>query len=84
MKESNNNNRRDFLKKCGLSTASLILPVAGLHAMPSLGLQNETPNKPKAPVNFIYDGLAFSPPSALLSRTAILRLTNALKHYSCV
>ena len=60
-KTKEENNRRDFLKKCGLSTASLLLPMAGLNAMPLLELQNKTPNKSKTPVNFIYDGLAFSP-----------------------
>ncbi|CAM1349430.1 threonine aldolase family protein [Tenacibaculum ascidiaceicola] len=60
-KTKEENNRRDFLKKCGLSTASLFLPVAGINAMPLLGLQNEVSNNSKIPVNFIYDGLAFSP-----------------------
>lgn len=61
MKDSKNNNRRDFIKKCGLSTASLFVPVAGLNAMHTPESQNETPNTTLEPVNFIYDGLAFSP-----------------------
>jgi hypothetical protein len=40
-KTSEENNRRDFLKKCGLSTASLLLPVAGLNASPLLALPNK-------------------------------------------
>lgn len=60
-KTKEENNRRDFLKKCGLSTTSLLLPVTGLNAMPLLELQNKTSSNSEAPVNFIYDGLAFSP-----------------------
>ncbi len=60
-KTKEENNRRYFLKKCGLSTASLLLPVAGIKAMPLLELQNKMANNAKIPVNFIYDGLAFSP-----------------------
>ncbi|MDC8004847.1 aminotransferase class I/II-fold pyridoxal phosphate-dependent enzyme [Aureisphaera galaxeae] len=55
------NNRRDFLKKCGLSTASILLPVSGLTAMSSLESPNGSPSESKTPVNFIYDGLALSP-----------------------
>lgn len=55
------NNRRNFLKKCGLSTASLLLPVSGINAIPLLGGQSKISNPAKTPVNFIYDGLAFSP-----------------------
>jgi threonine aldolase len=60
-KTSEENNRRDFLKKCGLSTASLLLPVAGLNASPLLALPNKKSTNSKTAVNFIYDGLAFSP-----------------------
>jgi len=60
-KTKEENNRRDFLKKCGLSTASLLLPVTGLNAMPSLELDNKISNTSKTAVNFIYDGLALSP-----------------------
>lgn len=55
------NNRRDFLKKCSLSTAPFLLSTVGLHSMPLTKMQNETSNKTKPPVNFIYDGLALSP-----------------------
>lgn len=55
------NNRRDFLKKCSLSTVPLLLPTIGLNAMPFSEDQNEPSIKPKAPVNFIYDGLNFTP-----------------------
>lgn len=55
------NNRRDFLKKCGLSTIPFLLPAVSLNAMPSVGVNNPISDKAKVPVNFIYDGLAFSP-----------------------
>lgn len=54
-------NRRDFLKKCGLSTASLLLPAIGLNAASLENSQTRIPKKIKIPVNFIYDGFAFSP-----------------------
>lgn len=60
-KTKEENNRRDFLKKFGLSTASLLLPVAGVSATPLFDFQNKIPKNSKIPVNFIYDGLAFSP-----------------------
>jgi threonine aldolase len=60
-KTSEENNRRDFLKKCGLSTASLLLPVTGLNATPLLDFKNKKSTNSKTAVNFIYDGLAFSP-----------------------
>ncbi len=55
------NNRRNFLKKCGLSTVPILLPTIGLNAMSFSEVQNEPLIKPKTPVNFIYDGLAFTP-----------------------
>jgi len=55
------NNRRDFLKKCGLSTVPILLPAIGLNAMSFSEVQNEAVPKPKTQVNFIYDGLNFSP-----------------------
>ncbi|MDB4292804.1 aminotransferase class I/II-fold pyridoxal phosphate-dependent enzyme [Maribacter sp.] len=61
MKETEDTNRRDFLIKCSLSSAALVLPMAGLNAMPEVDLQNKTPNTAKGVVNFVYDGLAFSP-----------------------
>lgn len=53
-------NRRKFLKTCGLSTASIVFPATGL-AMPALVF----PDKLKTAVNFIFDGLMFSPGSYL-------------------
>lgn len=54
-------NRRDFLKKCGLSTLPFLLPAAGFSAAPSAESKEGTLSKSKKPVNFMYDGLAFSP-----------------------
>ena len=52
------NNRRDFLKICGLSTAPFLLPTIGLNEMSwSLDLKKN----PEVAVNFIYDGLDLSP-----------------------
>lgn len=55
------NNRRDFLKKCGLSTLPLLIPAAGFSAVPSVEKEEVATSKNKGAVNFIYDGLAFSP-----------------------
>jgi len=56
------NNRREFLKKCGLSTVPFLLPTVGLNAM-SWSENNKTnlANKPEIVVNFIYDGLELTP-----------------------
>lgn len=55
------NNRRDFLKKCGISTASLLLPATGLNAMPFMENKDNSVLRSKTPVHFIYDGLELSP-----------------------
>jgi len=55
------NNRRDFLKKCGLSTVPILLPTIGLNAMSFSEVETEGPIKPQTTVNFIYDGLNFRP-----------------------
>ena len=61
-KETRENNRRDFLKKCGLSTVPFLLPEAGLNAMSwSESNKNDLTDTPEIPVNFFSDGLALSP-----------------------
>ena len=60
-KQGDNNQRRDFLKKCGLSTVPFLFPAISLSAAPLLEHQTNSTNNTKFPVNFIYDGLAFSP-----------------------
>ncbi|NOY47112.1 MAG: aminotransferase class I/II-fold pyridoxal phosphate-dependent enzyme [Chlorobi bacterium] len=56
------NNRRDFLKKCGLSTVPFLLPTVGLNAMSwSENNKIDLTNNPEVAVNFIYDGLELSP-----------------------
>ncbi|MEW7293107.1 threonine aldolase family protein [Aquimarina sp. 2304DJ70-9] len=57
-KQKQDPNRRDFLKKFGFSTVPFLLPTLGVNAMPFLEVQ---PEKSTTSVNFIYDGLAFSP-----------------------
>jgi threonine aldolase len=56
-----NKNRRDFFKKMGLSAMPLLMPPMGINSSSFLEKENIEPDKNKMPVNFIYDGLAFSP-----------------------
>ena len=55
------NPRRNFLKKCSLSTIPFLAPAIGLNGMSPLENQNEKGNKNDLPVNFVYDRLGFSP-----------------------
>ena len=55
------NNRRDFLKKWSLSTAPLLLPGLGLNPLPVTRPKELATTASKAPVNFLFDGLFFSP-----------------------
>lgn len=57
----NENNRRDFLKKCSLSTVPFLLPAIGLNAMSFERTIDEVHTENQSPVNFIYDGLALAP-----------------------
>ena len=54
-------NRRDFLKNCGKSSLPFLLPTIGAAEIPLASLVEKNSAKPKWPVNFIYDGLGFSP-----------------------
>lgn len=65
------NNRRDFLKKCGLSSLPFLLPAASLKALSYEETNTITPNKNTSPVNFIYDGLALSPQEYLEKLQAV-------------
>lgn len=66
------NNRRDFLKKCGLSTVPFLLPTVGLNAMSwSENNKIDLINNPEVAVNFIYDGLKLSPRQYLEKLTEI-------------
>ena len=55
------NNRRDFLKKCGLSAIPFLLPVVNLNAMSFEETIDAAPDKKQSPVNFIFDGYPLSP-----------------------
>lgn len=55
------NNRRDFLKKCSLSTVPFLFPTIGLNAMSFEKTNDKVLTKNQSPVNFIYDGLALDP-----------------------
>ena len=50
------NNRRNFIKQCGLSTLPLLLPTNSSYRKSLVEL-----NKPKDPVNFMFDGLLLAP-----------------------
>ncbi len=52
-----NNPRRIFLKKCSLSSIPFLAPTIGLNGMPAF----ENQYKKEVPINFVYDGLGFSP-----------------------
>jgi threonine aldolase len=66
------NNRRDFLKKCGLSTVPFLLPTVSLNAMSwSENNKIDLTNNPEIAVNFIYDGLELSPRQYLKKLTEI-------------
>ena len=60
-KATEENKRRDFLKKCGLSTVPFLLPTIGLEAMTLSSDKIKKPHNDKTIVNFIYDGLVLSP-----------------------
>lgn len=60
-KTKDESNRRDFLQKCGLSNASLLLPITSLQSISPIEKSNEPTNEPKTSINFIYDGLALTP-----------------------
>ena len=65
------NQRRNFLKKCSLSTIPFLAPTIGLNGMSALEDQNEKGNKNDLPINFVYDGLSFSPQQYLEKLVAI-------------
>ncbi len=60
------NNRRSFLKKCGLSTIPLLLPASAMNAMALTESSSNKSYSNKTPVNFIFDGLAMSPNDYLI------------------
>jgi len=66
------NNRREFLKKCGLSTVPFLLPTVGLNAMSwSENNKINLANNPEIVVNFIYDGLELTPRQYIQKLTEI-------------
>jgi threonine aldolase len=60
-KTTDENNRRDFLKKCGLSAIPFLFPSVHLNAMSFEETIDALPTGSQSPVNFIYDGLSLSP-----------------------
>lgn len=65
------NDRRDFLKKCGLSTVPFLLPALGLNASPVVEVESEKSSKSRTPINFFSDGLALTPQEYLDKLTEI-------------
>lgn len=55
------NNRRDFLKKCGLLSVPFFLPAIHSNASSAVDNEEQKSDKKKASVNFIYDGLILPP-----------------------
>jgi len=65
-KQKKINNRRSFLKKSSLSTIPLLLPTINLTTTTSsMNTLNQKAATKKTPVNFLYDGLGFSPSTYL-------------------
>ncbi|RNL91325.1 threonine aldolase [Sinomicrobium pectinilyticum] len=52
--------RRNFIKKCGLSTIPLVLPATAIQAIP-FSVPRKSPENSGAPVNFTSDSLFLSP-----------------------
>jgi len=61
MKTSNQNNRREFLKSCSLLTAPFLIPTAGFATSNLTALKKEVPASTTPTVNFVWEGLYFSP-----------------------
>lgn len=61
MKRSQTNNRRDFLKNCGLLTAPLLISTSGIANTALNGAAPSLKNKFKFGVNFVWDGFFFKP-----------------------
>lgn len=74
-KQTKENDRRDFLKKCSLSTVPFLFPTIGLNALATEKATDETHPEHQQPVNFIYDGLVFSPADYLNKLQEINKLT---------
>lgn len=59
--ETMENNRRNFLKKCSLSTIPFLIPSTGLNELSFSKEKTNQLTNSNTPVNFIFDGLALSP-----------------------
>lgn len=78
MKENKKvNNRRDFLKKCGLSTIPFLIPSTGLNAFSTLDKKPIVTNTNQPIVNFIFDGIYFSP-KEYIEKLAEIDLSNPI------
>ncbi|TYA53828.1 threonine aldolase family protein [Formosa maritima] len=65
------NNRREFLKTCGLSTIPFLMPTASINAFSSIKDKPIISNKNQPIVNFIFDGFNFSPQEYIEKLTEI-------------
>ena len=61
MKSQMHNNRREFLKSCGLLTAPLLIPSAGFASTKLSSPQKVEKTTNSQPVNFVWDGMFFPP-----------------------
>ena len=69
------NNRRDFLKKCGLATAPLLLSSFAFAETPLLNLVDEKKEDQRKEINFFTDGIFFSPQGYIDKLSEINKLT---------
>ncbi len=61
MNPEENNGRRDFLKKCGLSSIPFLIPALSADAKSEIQDRINNTSANRTPVNFVTDGLIFSP-----------------------
>lgn len=61
MHTKKNKNRRDFLKKCGLTTVPFLFPALDLKAWTLEPFKEKPDPESQANVNFIFDGLHLTP-----------------------
>lgn len=78
MKSKGQNNRRDFLKNCGLLTAPFLIPTAGIAAGTFSTSEKEKAASSTPTVNFIWEGLYFSP-EQYIHKLAEINAANPIK-----
>ncbi|MEZ5083541.1 MAG: beta-eliminating lyase-related protein [Bacteroidales bacterium] len=80
MKSNKQNNRREFLKNCGLLTAPFLIPASGVAALSNpVGNGKSKKNSIEVPVNFIWDGFFFTP-EKYIEKLAEINEINPIEH----